>query len=208
MITAALAAMMILPAAAGEWTEGKVVFLRPDETPLWRTATNANMRLEWQFPKGAESADLTVSGNGYLETYPAITDEFIEIAFPEPVDAVRENVYTLTLGFDNGESRSATLGVVRGAGTGGEFIGTACVTSASRWSWIRSRAVLPVPYGTTSLVLNGEQVDTGLGGAAGWYAWGPLAAESVAGGAQLEKDGTVYEALFRYRMSGFLLHVK
>jgi hypothetical protein len=206
-VTAALAALLFLPVAAAEWSDGTMVFLRPDETPIWRTATNANMRLEWMMPKGAESADLTVSGLGYAKTYPDITTGYIEISLPAPVDALTENVYDFTLEFDNKETLSAKLGVVRGAGKGNEFIGTPCVVSEPYTEWIRSRAVLPVPYGA-ELTLNGEIADTGLDGAAGWYVWGPLSAESVAGGAKLTVDGADYEANLRWRMSGFHLIVK
>jgi hypothetical protein len=206
-VTAALAALLFLPVAAAEWSDGTMVLLRPDETPIWRTATNANMRLEWMMPKGAESADLTVSGLGYAKTYPDITTGYIEISLPAPVDALTENVYDFTLEFDNKETLSAKLGVVRGAGKGNEFIGTPCVVTAPYTKWIRSRAVLPVPCGA-ELTLNGEIVDTGLNGAAGWYVWGPLSAESVAGGAKLTVDGADYEANLRWRMSGFHLIVK
>jgi hypothetical protein len=206
-VTAALAALLFLPVAAAEWSDGTMVFLRPDETPIWRTATNANMRLEWMMPKGVASADLTVSGLGYAKTYPDITTGYIEISLPAPVDALTENVYDFTLEFDNKETLSAKLGVVRGAGKGNEFIGTPCVVTAPYTEWIRSRAVLPVPYGA-ELTLNGEIVDTGLNGAAGWYVWGPLSAESVAGGAKLTVDGADYEANLRWRMSGFHLIVK
>lgn len=200
--------MLFLPVAAGEWTDGSVIFLRPDESPLWRTATNANMRLEWMMPEGAASADLTVKGLEYSRKYSGITEDGIDLSLPEPVDALTENVYTFTLEFDNGEFRSATLGVVRGMGRGNEFIGTPCVIAEPYTQWIRSRAVLPVPYGATSLELNGKPADTGLNGAAGWYAWGPLSADAVAGGAVLTVGEVDYEANLRWRMSGFRLLVK
>ena len=198
MLAVLAAATLALPSAAGEWSEGTFVFLRPDETPIWRTATNSTMRLEWMFPKGATSADLTIEGLGYSQTISDIADEFCEVSLPEPAAPVEENVYTFTLSFDKGETKKAALGLVRGAGTGGVFIGTPCVVGARSWERIGTRAVLPVPYGTTRLLLNGEAVDTGLGGAFGWYAWGPLDGEAVAGGARLEVGEDAYEAIFRF----------
>lgn len=207
-LLAALAAVAIaLPSMAGEWSEGTFVFLRPDETPIWRTATNSTMRLEWVRPKGAASADLSISGLGYSQTISDIADEHIEISLPEPTGVESENVYTFTLVFDNGETKTASLGLVRGSGTGGSFIGTPCVVGARRWQQIGRRAVLPVPYGTTRLVLNGESVETGLDGAFGWYAWGPLDSEAIAGGGRLEIGDAAYDAQFRFA-GGFIISFK
>lgn len=157
--------------ADGLWSDPTLVVLRTDETPLWRTATNSVMTLEWLYPKGAGSAELTVDGLGYHAEHQDDGAGRLEVSFPEPTDEMTENVYNLTLTFDNGEIRTASLGVVRGVGTGGEFVRTSCRIKGRAAKRIFRRAVLPIPFGAMSLALNGVLTETGLGGAAGWYAW-------------------------------------
>ena len=69
--------------------------------------------------------------------------------------------------------------MIAGVSDGNE--GTArCVVSSSSpaWSKVHNRAVIPIPHGTTSLSVGGNTVETGLDGAQGWYAYGPLAARA------------------------------
>ena len=205
----ALLACIGMSAAGGEWSEGTFVFLRPDETPLWRTATNSTMRLEWLSPRGASATKLVVAAKvgGWRGEINLAGGESADVVLPLPTKPEEENVYDFTLTFDNKETRTATLGVVRGAGTGSDFLGTPCAVSERAMRRIGSRAVLPVPFGTTRLVLNGAEVDTGLDGAYGWYAWGPLTTDTIAGGARLEVGEDEHEASF-YMPGGFVLLYK
>lgn len=201
--------------AEGVWTqEGTFVFTSPDETFLWRTATNASMRLCVPYPKGATTADLTVRrGDKVIATAEGLavaegqTTAWVDLALPVPARPAEEGVYDLTVTFDAGDPLAASLAVVSGTGAGGEWLKTRCLgTGGNKWRKIGDSAVLPVPYGTTSLVLNGEPVDAGLDGAAGWYAWGPLSAEAVANGASLTVDGETYGVdAFTYFPGGLLL---
>ena len=203
------AAAIALPSMAGEWSDGTVVFLRPDETPLWRTATNSTMRLEWLSPRGASATSLVVEAKvgGWRDEIDLAGGESVDVVLSAPTAPEVENVYDFTLTFDNKETKTASLGVVRGAGAGDGFLGTSCAISDRAMKRIGRRAVLPVPFGATRLVLNDENVDTGLGGAYGWYAWGPLSADAVAGGARLEIGEDEYEASFLMR-EGFVLLYK
>ena len=58
---------------------------------------------------------------------------------------------------------------------------------------------LPVPFGTTSLVVNGDTVDTGLDGAQGFFTLSGLPASL-----SLTVSGTTYNADI-VNMPGFLL---
>ena len=50
-----------------------------------------------------------------------------------------------------------------------------CSAAASKvWNKIKGRAVLPIPYGTSSFTVNGVEIDPGLDGAQGWYALGEI----------------------------------
>ena len=72
--------------------------------------------------------------------------------------------------------KTASLGLVRGRPAGGgATTPTACLASTNAPTWRQAGRyfVLPVPEGAEAVAVAGEQVDTGLGGAAGWLALGP-----------------------------------
>lgn len=79
-----------------------------------------------------------------------------------------EDVYTLTLAFDDGTVQTAWLGAVTGLGTGGP-VEVPKLTDAASPSWpkFRDRAVIPIPAGATALTINGDPLP-GLDGSAGW----------------------------------------
>jgi len=144
------------------------VFTRPDATFFWRTATNATFTVLWVYPEGASSVDLSVRGMNYARSYPGLTGDSFDLSVPEPENPRTEDVYWLTLGFDNGVTRVAQVGVVRGAGEA--EAATRCLVDVTSRAWgkVRGSAVVAVPQGA-SLLIDGNEVDTGLDGAAGWY---------------------------------------
>jgi hypothetical protein len=157
------------------------VFLRPETSSFWRTATNASLRLPTCFPPGARSAVLTVTGAyGYRKVYGPVTGDFVEIRLPPASSPQTEDVYTLSLVYDTALERTARLALVEGTGRvqGGS---TRCLSPADTASWraVRKRAVVPVPYGTTALTVDGVALETGLAGAQGWAALPRFAGGSV-----------------------------
>lgn len=168
------AAMTTLAVGATEMTsEPTFVFLKPETSSFWHTATNNTMTVPIDFPSGATSAKLYVSGVKYNQTYENITTS--EYTFElQPADSPeKENVYDIALVFnDDAETRrTAKLGLIQGLCPDSEGI-TRCIAPSNGrlWGKARGRAVLPIPYGTTELRVDGETVDTGLNGAQGWYA--------------------------------------
>lgn len=160
-------------------SESTFIFLKPETSSFWNTATNNVMSLPIDYPAGASSATLTVEGDGYSQTYADLRDTSFELQLPRPDLPELENVYNLTLTFDNGVVRRAKLGLIQGlapqsAGS------TRCLAPANGtvWNKVRRRAVLPIPYGTTafSVTVNGQQRinETELDGAQGWYALGGI----------------------------------
>lgn len=89
-------------------SERTFVFLRPETSSFWHTATNSTLTLPIYYPIGATRAALTVSGvkYSYSTNLPANTAEF-DLELPAPTSPQSENVYDLTLAFDNGASRTA-----------------------------------------------------------------------------------------------------
>lgn len=150
-----------------------VVLLRSDETSFWRTATNSVIAVPVDMPPMATSAILTVRGVKYGKEYEISSSGDFIVSLPPAVSAKAENVYDMTLAFNDGTVRTAKLGLVQGYAAGsGEGASTRVLAPKgdAKWKGVHRRAVLPIPYGMTSLTVNGVATDTGLGGAQGWYA--------------------------------------
>ena len=153
-------------------SEETFVFLRPETSSFWNTATNSTMSLPIDYPNGATKAKLEVTGVGYSKVYENITSDSFDIELPVPDSPQTENVYDLKLTFDNEAIvRTAKLGLIQGLSPDSEGA-TRCLAPAegSVWNKVKYRAVLPIPYGTTSLSMqtNGgewKELDTGLNGA-------------------------------------------
>ena len=183
MATVVGASVLSVAVGAAELTsEPTFVFLRPETSSFWHTATNNQMTVPIDYPEGASSASLAVSGLGYDKEYVDIvkvgldegSNEFT-FELPVPSSPETENVYDLTLTFDNGVTRTAKLGLIQGLSPDAEGTTRCLAPSGSKvWSKVKGQAVLPIPYGMTSLKVNGADVDTGLDGAQGWYALGKI----------------------------------
>jgi len=174
----AMAAGILLPVmvfgADGVRSDATFVFLQPDTSSFWRTVTNSTMTIPIYYPSGATKADLQVEGMEYSKSYLDITADSVEIELPPPTTERTENVYTLTLSFDNDTVQTAQLGSVRGYARNAAGVARCVIPEESAsWKKFKYRAVLPVPHGMKdlSLSLNGgepQPLETGLNGAQGW----------------------------------------
>ena len=160
-------------------TEPTFVFLRPETSSFWNTATNNVMTVPVDFPSGATSATLLVSGVAHTRRYEGITEKSFTFELPPADSEETENVYDLALEFNNTAHtvRRAKLGLIKGLSPDAEGV-TRCLAPANGriWERVRGRAVLPIPYGasdTISVKRNDgawTELDTGLNGAQGWCA--------------------------------------
>ena len=195
-------------------SEETFVFLRPETSSFWNTATNSTMSLPIDYPNGATKAKLEVTGVGYSKVYENITSDSFDIELPVPNSPQTENVYDLKLTFDNEATvRTAKLGLIQGLSPDAEGA-TRCLAPAegSVWEKVKYHAVLPIPYGTTSLSMqtNGgewKEIDTGLNGAQGWYALSPIARGSTLSLSCIV-DGVSYVASLLGGGDGFFVIVK
>ena len=185
-----------------------VVLLRPDETSFWRTATNSVIALPVDMPPMASAATLTVRGVKYAKSYDISSAGDFILSLPPATSAKTENVYNLTLTFDDGTVRTAKLGLVQGYAAEGETATTRvlCPKGDAKWGNVKRRAVMPIPHGMTSFTVNGVETDTGLGGAQGWYAISvaPDATASLAA----EAGDAVLSAELLGLFDGFILSVR
>ncbi|MBQ3097894.1 MAG: hypothetical protein IJC66_07020 [Kiritimatiellae bacterium] len=173
-----MAAGILLPVmvfgADGVRSDATFVFLQPETSSFWCTATNSTMTIPIYYPKGATKADLMVDGMQYAKSYNDITSDSVDIELPAPTNERTENVYTLTLSFDNDTVQTAQLGSVRGYARNAAGVARCVIPEESAsWKKFKYRAVLPVPHGMKdlSLSLNGgepQPLETGLNGAQGW----------------------------------------
>ena len=206
---AGAAVLTVSAPAAKLSSEPTFVFLRPETSSFWNTATNSTMTLPIDYPTGATRATLTVNGVGYSRSYANITGDSFDLELPPPTSPETENVFDLTLTFDNGTERTAKLGLIQGLSPDAEGT-TRCLAPAegSVWNSMRSRAVLPIPYGTTSftVTVNGQETvnDTGLNGAQGWYALGGIKRKDAVS-LSLMANGVNYMATLLGRGNGYFV---
>lgn len=161
--------------ADGDTSDPALVYLRPETSSFWHTATNSTMTLPVEFPVGASSATLTVTGAfNYSQTINDITSSSVTVALPEAVmpenDPATEDVYDFTLTFNDGTVRTAKLGLIAGLGDGEGQTRCLAPASGSAWEKVKGQVAIPIPYGMTSFEIDGVVTDTGLNGAQGWYA--------------------------------------
>ena len=196
-----LGACVVLSVAAyAAESAASFVFVNPDTSSFWRTARSRSVTVPVDFPEEATTATLSVAGVGYSASYEIAAPGPYTFQLPEAATPAEENTYSLVLSFDRGESKTARLSLIAGQENGGAGY-TRCVSQSNR-SWGKSKSqqmTLPVPFGTTSLVVNGDSVDTGLDGAQGFFTLSGLPASM-----NLTVSGTTYHADV-VRMPGFLL---
>lgn len=164
------AAFMFAAPVMAATSDPTTILLQPERSSFWRTATNSTVELRIDYPDGATKAELAVQGGTFAVRVPDITLGAYSVRFPEPTSPGAEDVYSLTLAFDNGVTNTATLAVVSGSGVA-EPVATSVLPPGRKWRKVGRSAVLPIPFGTTELAIDGEPVVTGLDGAQGWYGW-------------------------------------
>lgn len=213
ILLAALAFQIAVSSGGEKQGPEIVVYLRPEMSQFWSTATNSTVALPIDFPDGVESATLEVSGSEYFRSYQITSPEDCILQLPEPDSLRTENVYDLKLTCSDGTVRTARLGCVMSYSSGA-CAKAACILSSesSKWNKIKHRSVIQIPYGMTSFAyqVNGGdvvEVDTGSGKAASWHALGP-----VKSGDQISLESTmddaVYDAFLLGKGEGLLLHLR
>jgi len=184
-------------------SEPTFVFLRPETSSFWHTATNSAMTIPIDFPAGASSATLAVRGLKYNESYELAKSDlanngyntgYYSLQLPPACDQETENVYDLTLTFndDAATMRTAKLGLVTSYAAGNEAVTSVIAPSEGNVWKAKKRAVLPIPYGTTSFKVDNVETPTGLDGAQGWFVL-PLKS-GVTTALSLIADGKTYDA--------------
>lgn len=151
------------------------LFIRTETSSFWNTATNNSLTIPIPYPEGASSATLEVTGSRRSWTCENITAKEFVLELPAAESPETEDVYGLTLTFDDGSSRTARFGLIQGVRPDASGLTRCLVPQGNRaWNKVKGWAVLPIPYGMSSFTINGVETDTGLGGAQGWYPIGEI----------------------------------
>ena len=146
------------------------VFNRPDDTYTWRTAPVGDFTVSWTFPDGASSATLLVEGVGYSQTYANLSATSQLLSLPAAAEG-NENVYSLTLTFNDGTVKTASLGRIRGAvqGNAATIRYSPVPSDASIAQRVSKVSVFAVPPETGTLTADGVGLPFAAG--AGYLAW-------------------------------------
>ena len=179
------------------------VFTRPDDTYTWRTAPVGDFTVSWTFPMGATTAKLIVEGIGYAQTNENISATSFTLSLPAASEG-SENVYALTLVFNDGTVKTASLGRIRGSvqGSAATIRYAPVPSDASVTQRVSKVSVFTIPPETSSLQVDG--VDLPFVPGAGYLAWMCPDREPYAFSLTVGEDET-YEAALRLRKATVLI---
>lgn len=151
------------------------VWVKPEESLQWKTVMSASAPVTLNWPKGAESARLTVTADGAVVGSATVSDTTATEATVLPASLPggygEERIVEITVEYLDGsdevlDSASARLGFVTGvAGNGTRLIPTA---SGKEWREVNKYAVLPIPENTTALTVDSAAQTFD---APGWWEW-------------------------------------
>ena len=174
MKTRALALLLSAAAASvgavERTSERTFVHVDTSSNSFWRTASSRTVTVPIDLPNGVSSAQLMVTGLGYSRVYD-VTEPSFTFDLPAASTSEGENVYDLVLKSGDVTLESARFGLIAGQVSSVEGA-TRCLVNPSprKWSKAKGRLTVPIPFGMTSLTVDGVPVDTKLGGAQGWFA--------------------------------------
>ena len=151
------------------------VWVKPEESLQWKTVMSASRAIALDWPKGAASAQLTISADGAVVAQTNITDtaarEVMVIPPTLPAEYAAERVLVVSVEYwDSGSTTLDTASVRLGWVTGVSGNGTRVIPAASGKAWrdVNKYAVLPIPENATALAVDsaGQAFD-----APGWWEW-------------------------------------
>jgi hypothetical protein len=149
--------------------------LHAEKSSFWSTAESNVLDVPIRFPSGARSAVLRVEGVGYSKVYSGIAANSVSIVLPEATDESAENLYTVTLEFDNGASEQASFALPVGSTSSNEMkVSCRLDSSSAAFKRARNRALIALPPETSALAVNGENVYLSDGAEWRWLMLNPI----------------------------------
>ena len=155
------------PAVRAAESQPLTIFANAPESYLWHSIPAGDTTVYWNMPETAHSATITIEGAHYHAVQSGLTGESCVLSLPRAANA-REDVFKVTLAFDDGSSQFAYLGAVTGLGTSGTATSPRIkLETASNWAAFQDYAAIAVLQGATALTVNGAPLPD-LDGNAGW----------------------------------------
>lgn len=143
------------------------IFANAPESYLWHSIPAGDTTVYWDKPSTAQTATLTIEGAHYTMVQSGLTGESCVLSLPRAANA-KEDVFKISLAFDDGSSQFAYLGAVTGLGTSGTATSPRVkLETASNWATFQDYAAIAVLQGSTALTVNGTPLPD-LDGNAGW----------------------------------------
>lgn len=164
----AAAVCAVLPSAvrAAE-SQPLTIFANAPESYLWHSIPAGDTTVYWDMPETAHTATITIEGAHYRAIQSGLTGESYVLSLPRAANA-REDVFKVTLAFDDGSSQTAYLGAVTGLGTAGTATSPRVkLETASTWAAFQDYAAIALLQGATALTVNGAPLPD-LDGNVGW----------------------------------------
>jgi hypothetical protein len=143
------------------------IFANAPESYLWHSIPAGDTTVYWDMPETAHTATITIEGAHYRAVQSGLTGESCVLSLPRAANA-REDVFKVTLAFDDGSSQTAYLGAVTGLGTAGTATSPRVkLETASTWAAFQDYAAIALLQGATALTVNGAPLPD-LDGNVGW----------------------------------------
>jgi len=159
--------------AASDTSAAAEVFVDTTSSCMWNTGKSQSFSLPIEYPVLASAVDVYVKGVRYSASETGVTAASLPVSLPEPSADAAENVYEITLAFNDGTTNKCAFALVRS-----QSLGASCpvrLTSESSWSKIEAKRVVQVPAGYEPQI-DGQGVAACSNGGWGWFACPRLAA--------------------------------
>ncbi len=181
----AFGSLTALPLSAAV-SAGAAIQLDDRSTVLWSTAkTGSASKFSIDWPLGASSAELNIYSRGRLAYGPYSVERngdfsggYVDVTIPTPQTFDEERVFEAVLSFEDAdgnalsaETRTARIAAVMGDGGG---VKTVVASGETARGWTNAKrqgryVVFQIPDAGETLYIDGDAVDTGLDGSAGWF---------------------------------------
>jgi hypothetical protein len=209
MLLCPLAGILASEGESAKLSDRLFTILHTGESAFWSTAEGNVLDIPLRFPHGAKSAVLRVEGVGYSKVYSGIADATCRIVLPEAVDESTENLFNLTLEFDDGTVERASFALPAGCTSSNEAV-VACRLNYPSTSFfrVRGRALIALADGARSLSVNGENVYSSTGGEWAWHMLHPVVNGARYALSFADSDGNLIEREIVGRNKTFAVIIK
>ncbi len=174
------------------------VFVDPDTTSFWRTASSSTFTVDLDYPSGATSVSIDVVGAKFHRRWEGVTAGSWTLELP-----ATENVYALSFAFDDGTTNNCSFAVIASQANGAEAVATMGQTPGA--GDVVFNSVLPVPFGTSALTVDDVPVVNGCTGPQGWFVCGKMSSGEHSFALTADRE---YDAQLKFVAPGMAITIR